>query len=63
MGRVVQDVVLGVGLLVAAIAGVVYVAAWETFLATTHYPFMENYTAAMIQALKERLEHPATIFM
>lgn len=39
----------GVGLLVAAIAGVVYVAAWETFLATTHYPFMENYTAAMIE--------------
>jgi hypothetical protein len=40
----------GVGLLVAAIAGVVYVAAWETFLATTHYPFMENYVAQMIEA-------------
>jgi hypothetical protein len=39
----------GVGLLVAAIAGVVYVVAWETFLQVTHYPFMENYTAAMIE--------------
>jgi hypothetical protein len=39
----------GLGLLVAVIAGVVYVAAWETFLATTHYPFMENYTAAMVE--------------
>lgn len=41
---------LGVGLLVAAVAGVVYVAAWETFLQTTGYPFMENYTAALIEA-------------
>jgi hypothetical protein len=44
---------LGVGLLVAAVAGVVYVAAWETFLAVSHYPFMENYTAAMIQNQRE----------
>jgi hypothetical protein len=43
----------GVGLLVAIIAGIVYVAAWETFLATSHYPFMENYTAAMIQNQRE----------
>ncbi len=43
----------GVGLLVAAIAGVVYVAAWETFLQVSHYPFMENYTAAMIQAQRD----------
>lgn len=40
----------GLGLLVAAIAGVVYVIAWETFLATTKYPFMENYVATMIEA-------------
>jgi len=43
----------GLGLMVAAVAGVVYVAAWETFLQTTHYPFMENYTAAMIEAKRE----------
>lgn len=40
----------GLGVLVAAIAGVVYVAAWETFLQITHYPFMENYIAAMVEA-------------
>jgi hypothetical protein len=43
----------GLGLLVAAIAGVVYVVAWETFLAVSHYPFMENYTAAMIQSQRD----------
>lgn len=43
----------GIGLLVAAIAGVVYVAAWETFLAVSHYPFMENYTSAMIQGQRD----------
>lgn len=43
----------GVGLLVAAIAGVVYVIAWEAFLATTNYPFMENYIASMIEAKRE----------
>lgn len=44
---------LGLGLLVAAIAGIVYVAAWETFLAVSHYPFMENYAAAMIQSQRD----------
>lgn len=39
--------------LVAAIAGVVYVIAWEAFLATTNYPFMENYIASMIEAKRE----------
>lgn len=41
---------LGLGVLVAAIAGVAYVAAWETFLQVSHYPFMENYIAAMVDA-------------
>lgn len=39
----------GLGLLVAAVAGVVYVIAWESFLAVSHYPFMENYVSTMIQ--------------
>lgn len=43
----------GLGLLVAAIAGVVYVIAWEAFLQISHYPFMENYTAAMVQAQRD----------
>lgn len=44
---------LGLGVMVAAIAGVVYVIAWETFLATTNYPFMENYIAQMIANKRE----------
>lgn len=36
------------GLLVAAIAGSVYVAGWELYLAATGYTFMDNYTAQMI---------------
>jgi hypothetical protein len=40
----------GLGLLVAAIAGVAYVIGWEIYLAATHYVFMDNYVAHMIEA-------------
>jgi hypothetical protein len=40
----------GMGLLVAAIAGVFYVAGWEMYLAATDYTFMDNYVAGMIEA-------------
>jgi hypothetical protein len=40
----------GLGLLVAAIAGVAYVIGWEIYLAATNYRFMENYVAQMIEA-------------
>ncbi len=43
----------GLGVLVAAIAGIVYVIAWETFLATTQYPFMDNYIARLVEAKRE----------
>ncbi|MFO1017398.1 MAG: DUF4199 domain-containing protein [Hyphomonadaceae bacterium] len=39
----------GLGLLVAAIAGIAYVIGWEIYLAATNYTFMDNYTAQMIQ--------------
>jgi hypothetical protein len=38
------------GLLVAAVAGVVYVAGWEIYLAATNYTFMDNYVARLIEA-------------
>src|SRR5262245_66330781 len=38
----------GLGLLVAAIAGVAYALGWELYLAATHYTFMDNYAAQMI---------------
>ena len=40
----------GLGLLVAAIAGVAYVIGWEMYLAATNYVFMDNYVAQMIEA-------------
>jgi hypothetical protein len=40
----------GLGLLVAAVAGVAYVAGWEIYLAATDYAFMDNYVAQMVEA-------------
>jgi len=40
----------GMGLLVAVIAAVVYVAGWEMYLAATDYTFMPNYVAHSIEA-------------
>jgi len=40
----------GLGLLVAAVAGVAYIIGWEIYLAATNYSFMDNYVAQMIEA-------------
>jgi len=40
------------GLGVAAVAGVAYVAIWEGYLALTHYRFMDDYTAHILAAKK-----------
>lgn len=39
-----------VGLGISAVAGVVYVAAWEVYLATTDYAFMDDYIASVMAA-------------
>jgi len=39
-----------VGLGIAAVAGVIYVAVWEAYLAMTDYAFMEQYTRGVIEA-------------
>jgi hypothetical protein len=39
-----------IGLSVAVVAGVVYVAIWEGYLAITHYRFMDDYTAGILAA-------------
>lgn len=36
------------GLMIAGVAGVMYVAGWEAFLASTDYAFIEDYTAGLI---------------
>lgn len=41
-----------IGLGVAVVAGVAYVAIWEGYLAITHYRFMDDYTAQMLAAKK-----------
>lgn len=41
---------LGMGLAIAAVAGLAYVAVWEAYLAMTHYSFMEVYVAQALAA-------------
>ena len=40
----------GMGLGIAFMASLIYVAVWEAYLAATHYTFMDNYAAQMIEA-------------
>lgn len=43
----------GVGLGIAAFAGVAYVIGWETYLAATDYRFMDEYIAGILKARQE----------
>ena len=38
------------GLGIAVVASLAYVAVWEAYLASTHYTFMDKYVAAMLRA-------------
>lgn len=40
----------GMGVGIAAVAGIAYVVTWEIYLAITDYAFMEQYIAASIEA-------------
>ena len=40
------------GLGIAVVAGLVYVAVWEIYLAATHYRFMDEFTAHMLAQQK-----------
>lgn len=42
----------GIGLGIAAVAGIIYVATWEVYLASTDYAFMDEYVAASIRGLE-----------
>jgi len=39
----------GMGLAIAAVAGLAYVVVWETYLASTGYRFMDEYIAAALR--------------
>lgn len=41
---------LGLGLAIAAVATLAYVAVWEIYLVLTHYRFMDEYTGQMLAA-------------
>ena len=42
----------GLGLAIAAVAGVFYVAGWEAYLASTDYAFINDYTDGLIEKKK-----------
>lgn len=49
------------GLGISVVAGLIYVIGWEITLAATDNNFMENYTAAMIEAERAKGASPAAI--
>jgi hypothetical protein len=46
---------LGLGLGIALVAGVLYVASWEAYLAFTHYAFADDYASAVLAAQRPKL--------
>ncbi|MBI1392301.1 MAG: DUF4199 family protein [Alphaproteobacteria bacterium] len=44
---------LACGLAIAGVAGVIYVAVWELYLAATDYAFMADYAAGVIEAKRD----------
>ena len=52
---------LGVGIAIAAVAGLAYVLTWEAYLALTHYRFMDDYIAGIISARRAAHASPAAV--
>jgi len=53
MGGVIKFLpAFGMGLMIAAIAGVMYVIIWEIHLYTSDYAFINDYTAGLVEAKK-----------
>ncbi|HEY9216406.1 MAG TPA: DUF4199 domain-containing protein [Phenylobacterium sp.] len=44
---------LAIGVGIAAVAGLAYVAVWEVYLAATDYRFMDDYTAQILASKRE----------
>lgn len=49
------------GLGIAVVAGVVYVAVWETYLAVSGYDFMADYTKSILDGMRAEGASPAAI--
>ncbi|WP_225421600.1 DUF4199 domain-containing protein [Sphingomonas parva] len=52
---------LGLGLGIAALAGVVYVIGWELYLAMTGWDFMAEYGASIVQGMRAKGASAAAI--
>ena len=62
LGGVIRFVpALLVGLGISAVAGVIYVVAWEITLAVTDFAFVESYTAAAIEAARAKGASPQEV--
>ena len=51
----------GLGLGIAIVAGIIYVAVWETYLAATGYRFMDQFIAATIARHQAAGDSPAAL--
>jgi hypothetical protein len=52
---------LALGLMIAIVAGLIYVLVWEVYLYVTHYTFMDHYTAAILAQKKAAGVHGAAL--
>lgn len=50
-----------IGLGISAVAGVVYVAIWEIYSASSNYEFIDNYTTSMIESVRASDKSPEEI--
>jgi len=51
----------GLGIAIAVVAGIAYVAVWEAYLAISHYNFIDDYTASILRAQRAAGASPAKI--
>lgn len=57
--KFVPALMMGIG--IAVVAGIIYMLAWEIYLAATNYAFMDTYTAAMLEAERAKGASPEAI--
>ena len=50
LGGVIRFPAFGIGVAIAFVAGLAYVAVWEGYLAVTHYDFIGDYTNHLLAA-------------
>lgn len=51
----------GLGLAIATVAGLIYVAGWELYLAVTGWDFMADYSRSILEGMRAKGASPAAI--